>query len=169
MSNFLVLDFDGVLTNEIQDLLTAFEKTVQKFNLNRTPAELLAKYLLYDDVYCNLEWKEIIEKVLENQSAAKYFIDVLEYTPNQEIVEMMKTARSVVIVSRSSEEEVRGFLKKWKLEKYVKRIYGKAEKWKKEFWESLELPEDAIIIGDRLYDIVVPKSLGYRTILHNPK
>ena len=146
-----------------QDLLTAFEKTVKKFNLDRIPSELLAKYLLYDDVYCNLEWKEIIKKVLENESTANYFINVLEYTPNQEIIEMMKKARSVIIVSRIPEEETRRFLKKWGLDKYVQKIYDKAEKWKKEFWEKLALPEDAIIIGDKLYDILVPNSLGYKT------
>ena len=164
----LVLDFDGVVNNELKDLLKAFDKTVKKFSLKEKPYELLAKYVFYDDVYCNLEWKEIIEKLFENKEITNYFIEVLEYTPNLDLFEFLdKHQIKAIIISRSSKEEIENFLEKWKLNKYISKIYGKAQKWSEKFWKGLNLPKNTIFIGDKIYDLIVPMKLGYKTILFN--
>ncbi len=135
----LVLDFDGVVNNEYRDLLKAFDATIKKFSLGVKPYELLAKYILYDEVYGNLDWKEIIKLLFENDEASKYFMQVLEYTPRLELFEFLDRYYGkikVIIVSRGSKEEIEQFLKKWKLDRYIDQIYGKAKKWSEVFWKN---------------------------------
>ena len=165
----LVLDYDGIVNNELKDLLNAFDKTAKKFSIKINSHELLAKYILYDEVYGNLEWKEIIEKVIENKKAADYFTKILKYTPNLDLFEFLKKHEvEAIIVSRSLKGEIEKFLEKWKLKKYISKVYGKAPKWSIKFWKELKLPKKTVVIGDKVYDIIIPMVLGYKTILINP-
>ena len=134
------------------------------------PYELLAKYILYDEIYGNLDWKEIIKLLFENDEASECFMQVLEYTPRLELFEFLDRYYGkikVIIVSRGSKEEIEQFLKKWKLDRYIDQIYGKAKKWSEVFWKNLNLPKRSVVIGDKLYDLIVPMFLGYKTVLFN--
>ena len=166
----LVLDFDGVINNELSDILNAFKNTVKKFSLEVDPHELLAKYVLYDEIYGNLGWKEIIEKVIGSKEAADYFMKVLEYTPNLDLFEFLDRYYGkieTIVISRSPKEEIEKFLEKWGLKRYISKIYGKAPKWNIKFWKELNLPKKTVVIGDKVYDIIIPMTFGYKTVLIN--
>lgn len=179
----LVLDFDGVINNEPFATIKSFANVLRKMRSKYSAEEAYIILKHIDETQGHLEYDEIVKNVFKSigigdsklDLCLKLFNDGYKSAPNKELICMLdqyKDILNVIIFSRNNEKTIRGFLVKYEIERYFDRIYCKQKKYLtgtfKELIKSEKLrKENTLFVGDEIYDIYIPKLLGFRWLFFN--
>lgn len=178
----LVLDFDGIINNEPFATMGAFEKVFKSIKAKQTPEEayLLLKHL--DEVQGWLDYDEIISNafremgVKKPERCARLFKECYKIAPNWELIKMLdqyKDVLNVIIFSRNGGSANKKFLAEHNISRYFSKIYTRQKKHLLKTFDELckaeNLKKDnTLFVGDEIYDVYIPKIMGYNFILFEP-
>ena len=170
----VIFDFDGT----IADSLAAVIKVVQQINNNYeplTPDEekaLQNRGLLDVALAMGMPWYKIPYFVLWGRAIFRHHVGSVKIHEGMDTVikSLHKAGVPLYVVSSNKEENVRDFLRKYKLEQYFTRVYGsafilnKSGTYKKLLkLEGIE-PKDVWCIGDERVDIRSAHKIGSKII-----
>lgn len=175
--NTIFLDFDGT----IHDVVDSYYKILKNICISSKLPKIITKkeaekYLGYNPVKM---WEEFMpnlpierRKELIKEIGLRLEKDILRgetnlYKGSEKILEELKSKdKTIIIISNCTNNYKNNAIKRFNLDKYIKRFYT-AEEFnyisKEEILDSIidEYHEDYIFVGDRIHDI---KAANYNNI-----
>lgn len=178
---FLLFDWDGCLVNTLPVWLSAYKKVYQKYGLNPTTEEIVAKswgnWEKGPENFGIKNSKQAVDEVLVELSK-NYALAPFHNGVHDVLEELYENKRKMALISSSNREQVGAALQFLKAKKYFDLIIVKEDvkKYKPDpegvlkavnFYKAKK--EECLMIGDSDKDIQAGKNAGVKTVLFYPE
>lgn len=176
----LLFDWDGCLVNTLPVWLAAYKKIYQKYGVNPTTEEIVAKswgnWEKGPENFGLKNSKEVIAEVL-NELNKNYAFAPFHVGVKETLDKLNNGQRKMALISSSTRKQIQNALHFLNAEKYFsfQVVKEDVKKYKPDPEGILKIidffkakKEDCLMIGDAKTDVAAGKSAGIKTLLFYP-
>jgi phosphoglycolate phosphatase len=170
MKSLIIFDFDGTIANTEEAAYAVYEQMTKQYNIqpmSKTELQSIKKLPLRKRIQSHgIPLYRLPKLILESQTQMSHFME--ETHPFEGIpmlLENLKKHKKLIIVSSNKKNIIKDFLKRHKLNHFIKvyggaAIFGKDKTIQKAIHKMKVDLSHSIYIGDETRDIEACKSLG---------